>query len=182
MTELDISANRSAEKWSFRAKVGRLLWGLARPFFALSPRPLWGWRRLLLRLFGAKIGKHVHIFPSVRVTIPWHLTVGDYAAIGDRSIIYALGLVEIGARATISQGAHICAGSHDYNDPSMKLLKTPITIGADAWICADAFVGPGRTIGDKAVVAARAVVTKDVAERTVVGGNPAVLVKERDLT
>lgn len=170
---VDVGANRSAPKWSKREMVARILWGVALPLFVLSPRPLWGWRRWLLRLFGARIGNDVHIYPSVRITIPWNLTVGGQSAIGDRAIVYALGLVRLGERVTISQGAHLCAGTHDWRQPDRPLLKPPIFIGDDAWICADAFVGPGVTVGQGAIVGARAVAMKDVPPGSIVVGNPA---------
>ncbi len=177
MSHTDIATNRSAAKWSRKDQAKRVLWGLAIPLFRLSPRPLWGWRRAMLRCFGAQVGRDVHIFPSVRVTMPWNLTLGDQCAIGDRVILYALGPVAIGARATVSQGAHLCAGSHDWRDPAMPLLKLPITVGDDVWICADAFVGPNVQVNDRAIVAARSVVMKDVPADMIVGGNPAQPIK-----
>jgi putative colanic acid biosynthesis acetyltransferase WcaF len=170
---IDVSENRAARKWTRREQAGRLLWALASPFFVLSPRPLWGWRRAMLRAFGARIGAGVHVYPSVRITIPWHLDLGAQCAVGDRAILYALGPITIGARTTISQGAHLCAGSHDLSRPDRSLIKPPITIGADAWIAADAFVGPGVRVGDGAVVGARAVAMKDIPAGHVVVGNPA---------
>jgi len=176
---LDIAANRAASKWSRKELAGRLLWELARPLFAWSPRPLWGWRRMLLRLFGAQIGSEVHICPSVLITIPWNLTIGDQSAVGDRAILYALGPITLAERVTISQGAHLCAGTHDYRDPSMPLLKPPIVIERDAWICADAFVGARVRVGARAIVGARCVVTKDVEPGAIVIGNPARLLRQR---
>lgn len=99
------------------------------------------------------------------------------AAVGDRAILYALGPISIGERATISQGAHLCAGTHDLRDPARPLLKLPIRIGDDAWICADAFIGPGVTIGRGAVAGACAVIVKDVGEDCIVAGNPARLIR-----
>ena len=156
-----------------------MLWATAHPFFAFSPRILWGWRRIVLRAFGAKVGREVHIYPSVRIALPWTLTIGDHAAIGDRSILYGLGQITIGARVTISQGAHLCAGTHDWRTSDMLLLKPPIHIGDDAWICADAFIGPGVTIGAGAIVGARAVAMKDVPENAICVGNPAHIVSQR---
>lgn len=170
---VDVSANRRAHKWSRREQIGRVLWSLAWPLFRLSPRPMWGWRRSLLRLFGARVGRHVHVYPTVRITIPWNLALEDYCAVGDRAILYALGPIRIGARATVSQGAHLCAGTHDITDPARRLLKPPIIIGDDAWICAEAFIGPGVTVGDRAIVGARAVAMKDVPVGVIVVGNPA---------
>jgi putative colanic acid biosynthesis acetyltransferase WcaF len=179
MTELDIAVNRASRKWTRKELAGRALWELAQPLFALSPRLLWGWRRGLLRLFGAKVGRNVHIFPSVHIAIPWNLTIGDEAAIGDRAIIYNLGLISIGAQATISQGAHLCAGTHDYRRTDMPLLKLPIQVGLAVWVGADAFIGPGVKIGDLAIVGARAVAIKDVAAGMIVAGNPARVVRQR---
>ena len=170
---IDVSENRGARKWTRREQAGRLLWALASPFFVLSPRLLWGWRRAMLRAFGARVGAGAHIYPSVRITIPWHLDLGAQCAVGDRAILYALGPITIGARATISQGAHLCAGTHDISRPDRPLLKPPVTVSDDAWVAADAFVGPGVTVGAGAIVGARGVVMKNVAPRTVVAGNPA---------
>lgn len=177
--ELDIGANRRSRKWSAKEQVGRVAWAFVIPLFALSPRPLWGWRSFLLRMAGANIGRGVHLYPTVRVTIPWNLSIGDDAAVGDRVILYALGPISIGPRATISQGAHLCAGTHDYRDPAMPLVKPPITVGDEAWICADAFIGPGVTIGRRAIVGARAVAMKDVAAKAIVVGNPARQIRRR---
>ncbi len=179
MASVDVAANRKARKWSRKELLGRVLWGLAHPLFAWSPRPLWGWRRRLLRWFGANVGREVHVHPGVRITIPWNLSIGDAAGIGDRAILYALGAIKIGRRATISQGAYLCAGTHDYRDPAMPLLKSPVTIGDDAWVCTDAFIGPGVSIGELAIVGARAVVIKDVPKAVIVAGNPACIVKDR---
>jgi putative colanic acid biosynthesis acetyltransferase WcaF len=170
---VDVLNNRKAQKWTRREQVGRVLWGLCSPLFSLSPRPFWGWRRLLLRLFGAKVAAGAHIYPSVRITMPWHLSLGAQCAVGDRAVIYALGPILVGARATISQGAHLCAGTHDIARPDRPLLKPPITIADDAWVAADAFIGPGVKVGAGAIVGARAVVVHDVAEKTIVVGNPA---------
>jgi putative colanic acid biosynthesis acetyltransferase WcaF len=141
--------------------------------FRISPRPLWGFRCALLRLFGAKIGKYVRLHPTVRISIPWNLVIEDGVGIGDESILYALGSITIGEAATVSQGAHICAGTHDFRDPDMPLMKQPVCVGSGAWICAEAFVGPGVTIGQMAVVGARAVVMRDVPAAAIMVGNPA---------
>ena len=135
----NIKANRKAAKWSKRELAGRLVWEVFRaPLFAWTPRQLWGWRRFVLRVFGAKIAAHVHVHSNVRIAIPWNLEIGEAAAIGDAAQIYNLGMIKIGARATVSQNAHLCAGTHDYTVPDMPLIKDGITIGNDAWVCADA--------------------------------------------
>lgn len=126
----------------------------------------------MVRCFGGQIGRDVHLHPTVRITIPWNLRIGDQAAVGDCAILYALGPIEIGPRATVSQYAHLCAGTHNWRDPARPLLKTPIQIGADAWVCADAFVGPGVRIGQGAILGARAVAMKDLPEAHIGVGNP----------
>ncbi|SMX29584.1 Galactoside O-acetyltransferase [Pelagimonas phthalicica] len=170
----DVTANRASRKWTRRELAERVLWSvLGHPIFRLSPRPLWGLRNGLLRLFGAKIGQQVRLHPTVKITIPRHLTIADGVGIGDGAILYALGQITIGTNATISQGAHLCAGTHDFRDPTMPLLKLPITIGDGAWICAEAFVGPNVTIGAMSVVGARCVAMKDVPPNAIMAGNPA---------
>lgn len=178
---IDIAANRDARKWSGKEQLGRVLWAAVQPLFRFSPRPCWGWRRLLLRAFGAKIGRHVHIHPTVRIAIPWNLEVGEWSAIGFDALIYNLGPIRIGQRVTVSQRAHLCAGTHDFRQRAMPLQKPPITVHDDAWICADAFVGPGVAVGEGAVAGARAVVVQDVPAWTIVAGNPARHVGERNL-
>lgn len=112
--------------------------------------------------------------------MPWNLVLGAQCAVGDRAILYSLGPIMIGPRTTVSQGAHLCAGTHDWRDPTMPLLKPPIEIGADAWVCADAFIGPNVTIGSGAIIGARAVVTKNVGPGLIVAGNPACEIGKRN--
>jgi len=178
---LDIAANRRALKYSKGELFRRVLWGAGRWAFRLSPRPCFGWRRFVLRCFGASIGKHVNTYPSTWIYFPWNLTVGDWSALGEQAFIYNLGPVTLGEKVTISHRAQLCAGTHDYTDPALPLLKPPIVIQNQAWICADAFVGPGVTVGEGAIVGARAVVVKNVAPWTIVAGNPARVVKQRIL-
>lgn len=179
---LDVAQNRQAKKYTVDEMTRRVLWTLARPLFRCSPRPCFAWRRFLLRCFGAKIGRSVHIYSSATVYFPWNLEVGDESAIGEQVFIYNLGRVTLGSRVTISHRAHLCAGTHDHTKPDFPLLRPPIVIGSDAWICADAFVGPGVTVGDGAIVGARAVAMKDVKPRAIVVGNPARESKNRATT
>jgi putative colanic acid biosynthesis acetyltransferase WcaF len=174
-----IEENRAAAKYTDREQVMRVLWLVGAVAFRLSPRPCFGFRRWLLRLFGASVGEQVHIYSSARIYFPWHLEIGAWSSIGEWALIYNLGRVTVGERATISQNAHLCAGTHDYTDARMPLVKPPIHIGDSAWVCADAFVGPGVTVGAGAVVGARSVVVKDVPAWTVVAGNPAKVIKQR---
>jgi putative colanic acid biosynthesis acetyltransferase WcaF len=180
--QLDIASNRTARKYPWRELVLRVLWMvIGKPLFWISPRPLFAWRRFWLRCFGASIGKGVNIYPSATIYFPWKLMVGDWSAIGESAMIYNLGPITIGEQVTISQRAHLCAGTHDHTDPAMPLLKPPITVHDQAWICADAFVGPNITVGEGAIVGARAVAVKDVDPWTIVGGNPARSIGTRTL-
>jgi putative colanic acid biosynthesis acetyltransferase WcaF len=178
---LDIQSNRAAAKYSKSEMLRRILWSFGQWLFRLSPRPCFGWRRLVLRCFGAKVGAHVNTYPSTRIYFPWMLVAGDWSAIGEDVLIYNLGLVTLGEKVTISHRAHLCAGTHDYARPDLPLLKPPIVIQDQVWVCADAFVGPGVTVGEGAVVGARAVVMKNVEPWTVVAGNPARFAKKRVL-
>jgi len=178
---LDISSNRKMKKYPLSIQLRRILWMFGWFLFRFSLRPCFGWRRFILRIFGARVGREVHIYPSAVIYFPWNLEIGDYSSIGEHAYIYNLGKVTVGKKVTVSQRAHLCAGNHDYCDPAMKLTKPPVTIEDQAWICADAFVGPGRTIGEGAVVAARAVAVKDVEPWTIVGGNPAKCIKTREM-
>lgn len=179
MSSPAIDQNRAAVKYSTAEQLRRVLWMMGIGIFRLSPRPLFGFRRWWLRLFGAKVGQQVHIYPSAHIYYPWNLEIGDWSSIGEWALIYNLGKVTIGQRATISQRVHLCAGTHDYTDPAMPLLKPPISIGDSCWICADAFVGPNLQVGEGAVVGARSVVVKDVPPWSVVAGNPSKFIKAR---
>lgn len=178
---LDIDSCRSLRPYRKSEYLGRVLWYLSTPLFRLSPRPFFAWRRALLRLFGGQIGRQAHVYPSARIYLPWNLTLGEEASIGEWALIYNLGPVSIGDRATISHRAHLCAGTHDYTNPSLPLLRLPIEIGPQAWICADAFVGPGCKVGEGAIVGAASVVVRDVLPWQIVGGNPARVIKQRVL-
>lgn len=176
---MNIEANRTSAKYSGKEKLLRVLWMAGRLVFQFSPRPCFGFRRWWLRLFGAQVGSHVHIYPSAHIYFPWNLSIGDWSSIGEWALVYNLGPVSIGAKTTVSQRSHLCAGTHDYTDPTMPLIKQPITIGDQVWVCADAFIGPGVQVGDGAVVGARAVVVKNVEPWTVVAGNPARIIRQR---
>ncbi len=178
---LNISKNRNSRPYASSEYFMRLIWNIISPLFKYSPRHLYFWRNFLLRLLGAKIGKKVHIYPSVEILLPWKLELGDEISIGDKVIIYNLGLITIGDRSTISQRVHLCGGSHDYTDQSMRLIRSTIQIGSETWICADAFIGPDLIIGDGSIVGAASVVTKNIPPWQVFGGNPARYIKKRIL-
>lgn len=177
----NVVRRRKQKKWSSQVLLFRVLWAFCKPIFRWSPRLCWGFRRCLLRAFGAKIGEGTNIYPSVHIIMPSNLEIGSWSTIGDGVNLYALGRIQVGDEVTISQGAHLCAGTHDFQDPLFTLIKSDIVVGSHAWVCADAFIGPDVNIGGGAVVAARAVVVKDVSGWMVVGGNPAREIKRREM-
>ena len=161
-------------------KLARFAWNFVwAALFWPSPILLHGWRRFLLRLFGARIASGAHIYPSARIWAPWNLEMGEGACLGQHVDCYSVERIILGRRALVSQYAFLCAASHDYEDLGMPLVTGPITIGDHAWVTAGVFVAPGVTLGEGAVALARAVVVKDVAPWTVVGGAPARAVKQR---
>jgi putative colanic acid biosynthesis acetyltransferase WcaF len=162
-------------------KVARLAWRLVwillyRP----SPRFLHGWRRFLLRLFGARMGRGTYAYPSVQVWAPWNLEMREGSCLSHFVDCYCVEKVVIGRHATVSQYSFLCTASHDYDRRALPIVAAPIVVEEYAWITAGAFVAPGVTIGRGAVVAARSTVTRDVAPWTVVAGSPAKPVGERD--
>jgi putative colanic acid biosynthesis acetyltransferase WcaF len=177
---VDLSNARSSLSWSNR--IGRAVWGMIWAIlFRPSPRIFHGWRRTLLRFFGAKIGRGVRIYPSARIWAPWHLEMDDFSCLGPYVDCYCVAPIRVGSHAVVSQYTFLCSASHDYEKPDLPLIARPIVIGEGAWIAADAFVSLGVTVGAGAVVGARASVFKDVEPWTVVGGNPAQMIKKRVL-
>lgn len=169
-----------AASFPFCHRLFRLLWLVAWGLLARwTPPPFHPWRRLVLRAFGAKIGRRVRVHGSVALWYPPNLRVEADALIGPGVRLYNQGEIEIGRQAVISQRAHLCATSHDIADPRFVLQRRPIRVGARAWIATEAFVGPGVIVGDGAVLAARAVLFDAAEPWTVYRGNPAVILKPR---
>lgn len=170
----------SRSPYSLREKLARLLWAMVQAtLFRLSFHNSFGWRRALLRVFGATLDPVCRIRRTVRVECPWNLTIGHDSAIGDDVRLYCLGAVRIGNRVTVSQGAHLCAGTHDYTSRSMPLLRLPIEIGDDCWICAGGFVGPGVIVGEGAILGACSVAMAPLDPWTIYAGNPARAMRQR---
>lgn len=166
--------------FTFRNRLLRFCWNFVQATaFRWSPRPLHRWRSALLRLFGAKLGRGVHIYGGARIWAPWNLEIGDETGVADGVTLYSQGRIVLGCRVVISQGAHLCAGTHDYEHPGFPLLTAPIRVGDHAWIAAEAFVHPGVTIGEGTVIGARSVVTKDMPRWTVCAGHPCKPLKQR---
>lgn len=147
--------------------------------FAWSPWACNGWRCWLLRAFGARVGVNVVIRPSAQITYPWQVSIGDHAWIGEETVLYSFADISIGANAVVSQRSYLCAGGHDYSDPTFPLYGAAIVIGPEAWVAADVFVAPGVTIGHGAVVGARSSVFGDLPGGMICLGSPAKPVKPR---
>ncbi len=175
----DIGA-RTGSFFSLRNRLERVTFNLIWTLFARwTPPPLHRWRCAILRLFGARIGNGVRIYSSTIVWLPANLSIGDRTQIGPRARLYNQGRIDIGKDAVVSQGAHLCASSHDVSDPLFQLILRPIRIGDRAWIAAEAFVGPGVTVGEGAVIAARGVAVREIDPWTIYGGNPAQPLRPR---
>ena len=148
---------------------------------AWTPPPLFAWRRLLLRLFGANIAPSARVYSTARVWSPANLEMAEHACLGPGAHAYSMALISMGPYALASQGAFLCAGTHDIEHPNFQLRAVPIRIEARAWIAADAFVGPGVVIGEGAVLGARGCAFRNLEPWTVYGGNPAKRLKPRQL-
>ncbi len=167
---------------SFKNKLARLLWHFVWLFlYRPTPRVFHGWRRFLLRLFGAKIGKQAHPYPSARIWAPWNLEMGAYSCLSEDVDCYCVDRITLGKNAIVSQYSYLCTASHDYDDSSFPLVIAPINIEDKAWVATDVFIGPGVTVKEGAVVGARSSVFKDIDSWIVVGGNPAKFIKRRKL-
>lgn len=178
-----LNMRNTRHKFSLKNKMMRLIWSIVsillfRPFSLRFFKP---WRIFILKCFGAKLSWTSMINSNVKIWAPWNLQMGDYSCLGPNVDCYNQGKIWIGSNVTISQKAYLCASSHDYTSINNPLVLKDITIEDRAWIAADSFIGPGVTIGKGAVVGARSAVFRDVAQWTVVGGNPAKFIKERIL-
>jgi len=181
MAELDLKNYKN--RHSLSNKVLRVLWNVARVcVFKWMPTGF-GWsrfvRRSIIRAFGAKIGKGSSVHGSAIIWQPSNLEMGENSTLANNVDCYCVAPVHIGNQVVVSQGAYICTASHDISSVHMELVTASIRIEDFAWICAHAVLLPGVTIGKGAVVAAGAVVTKDVEPWAVVGGNPAKFIKKR---
>ena len=171
-------ALRYKNRLSQKNRIGRALWGLANALL-IQPTPRWalhGWRRCLLRLFGATIGEGCRIDPTARIWAPWNLKLGDYVALAEGCQVYNVAPIVIGSKVAISQRCFLCTASHDIGSLQRPLTFAPIHIGNHAWVAAEALVHPGVTIGEGAVLAARGVLRRSAPDWTIWAGNPAIQV------
>lgn len=167
--------------FSLKNRLKRMVWSVCwLLLYRISPRPLHGWRAMLLRAFGAKMGKNCRFYPGSKVWAPWNLVCEDLVAVADGAEIYNPARVHLGSHAIVSQQAYICGATHDFNDPAFPLIAYATTIEAYAWVCARASVGPGVNLGEGAVLGLASVATRDLEPWGVYVGVPAVKVKDRN--
>lgn len=182
LSRLSIDVSDCPSEHGLANKVARAVWGIVWLFlFRPSPKILHGWRRLLLRLFGARLGRGVHVYPSCRIWAPWNLEMGAHSCLSHHVDCYCVAKISIGAHATVSQYSYLCAASHDESDPGMKLVSARIAVGDQAWVCADVFLAPGVRVGEGTVVGARSSVFKDLPPWQICCGSPARPVRKRIL-
>jgi putative colanic acid biosynthesis acetyltransferase WcaF len=163
-----------------RVRMKRLAWNAVwRLLYRFSPRPFHGWRTMLLRAFGAKMGPHCHFYPKSKVWAPWNLVCEDQVTAADGAEIYNPSPMSFGSHAILSQDSYICGATHDYDDPAFPLIAYAMHVGARSWVCARASVAPGANVGDGAVLGLGSVATRDLEPWTVYAGVPAVKVRER---
>ena len=185
MEPLDASSSRPLDggpSFPVSNRIERALWiGVWTIFGRLVPPPLGHrWRRMLLRMFGAKIGSDCVIYPNAKIWLPRNLTMAGSATLGPDVQCYNMAPIQIGEGAIVSQRAFLCAGDHDVRDRNFQLITKPIVIGAGSWVAAEAYVAPGVTIGSGAVLAARGCAISDIPAETIWGGNPAKQIGVRD--
>jgi putative colanic acid biosynthesis acetyltransferase WcaF len=175
-----VQSGRYASPWPIKDVIRIRLWHLVwLLLYRPTPKLFNRWRLFLLWVFGAKINGHPFVYSSARVFAPFLLTLEHHACLGPFSEVYNLGPVRVEAYATVSQQAYLCNGTHDLEDPNLPLLIGNMTIKQEVFIGARAFIMPGVSVGEGAVVGACAVVTKDVEPWTMVAGNPARVIKKR---
>lgn len=166
---------------SVRNRMARILWRVVWScLFRPSPRYLFGWRRFLLRCFGAKLGNRTYIYPTVQVWGPWNLEMGDDSCLSHFVDCYSVDKIVIGNNATVSQNSVLCTASHDFNRKSMPLIVAPINIGSYAWITSYCFLAPGVSVAEGGVVGATSTVTRNVEPWDIVAGVPAQVIGKRD--
>ena len=163
-----------------RLRIKRLVWSVVWTLlYRPSPRPLHGWRAILLRTFGARMGSNCHFYPKSKIWAPWNLICDDQVTVADGAEIYNPVPMTFGSHAILSQDSYLCGATHDYDDPDFPLIAFAMQVGAYSWICARASLAPGANVGEGAVLGLGSVATHDLDPWTVYAGVPAVKVKER---
>ncbi len=160
----------------------RMLWYFTNAFFFINPlNPINSIRIFLLKIFGAKLGKGVVIKPAVNIKYPWKLEIGDNTWIGEKVWIDNLDFIKIGNNVSISQGAMLLCGNHNYKKSTFDLITEEIIIEDGAWIGAYSIVTPGTICKSHSVLAVNSVSGKVLEEYTIYKGNPAVEIRKRKI-
>ena len=166
--------------WPWWTQVLLICWRFSWLVFCQwTPKFFNPWRIFVLKIFGAKLYGMPFIHSTARIQIPWNLTMHHRACLGECANAYSLGKIEIQEGATIAQEAYLCTGTHDFNDASLQLITKSITIGKNSFIGARAMILPGVCIGDRVIVGAMSLISKDVPDHQIVAGNPAQKIGER---
>lgn len=181
MNQTKIDLSKYENHLGRKHQLIRLIWGIVWPLGTwFLPRSVGsGWKRMLLRMFGAKIHSTAIVQSSAKIYYPANLVMKEFACIAADVDCYNVAPVVIGSQSTVSQGAYLCTASHDITDPKHHLITKPIVIEDQVWVGARAYIAMGVTIRQGAIVGATASVYKEVAPWTVVGGNPAKVLKMR---
>ena len=151
----------------FRSKFRLLVWYVVQHLFLKTMLLTNNSKSSVLRFFGAAIGRNVLIRRGVRIHFPWNLEIGDDCWIGEEVWFINHEKIKIGSNVCISQRSIICSGGHDYRSASLEYAHKPIEIKDGAWICLDAKVLPGVTIGECSVVSAGEVVRKSLPDYSI---------------
>lgn len=179
----DLSLFTVPESFRGRSKIVTQLWWIVQStLFNWSPQFLFGWRVFLLRVFGAQIGANVKIRPTVKITYPWKVIIGDYVWIGDDCILYSLGEIRIGSHVAIAHNVHFNTGGHVYDKKTFDIFAEPVVIEDECWITSDVYVAPGVVIGRGTIVSARSGVLKSLPAGKICVGTPAKPIKDRPLS
>ncbi len=166
--------------FSRKNRIFRFVWNVVwLVLCAWTPPPFHRFRIAILRIFGANVAWTAHVYGTARIWFPPHLTLGEHSCIGPGVTCYCIASIELAEYAIVSQGSHLCTGMHDIDDPEFQLTAKPIHIHQKAWIAAEAFIGPGVTIHEHAVIGARSVLFKDAEANGIYIGNPATLLRYR---
>ena len=166
------------KKQAILIRLWEVLWTV---FVRWLPKPFYRWHVLLLKIFGCKVQGHVFIAPSCRIYAPWLLSIDDKSCLGPRSEVYNLGPVTIGKRVTVAQYVYLCNGTHDFSSPILPLVVGNMVIDDNVFIGAKALILPGLHIGKNCIVGAGSVLTKNTNDNYIYGGNPAKVIKKREI-
>lgn len=178
----DLSAYNNYPYHPGGSALKRLLWLYVNALlFKTSLLPVSSMKIGLLKLFGAKVGEQVVIKPCVNIKYPWLLTIGSYCWIGENVWIDNLVQVTLGNHVCLSQGALLLTGNHNYKSVSFDLITGPIDLEDGVWICAQATVCPGITIGSHAVLTTGSVAVSNLEANGIYQGNPAVKIRSRNI-